>query len=58
MESVEIKPRHTAKRKNLNRVKVQTTLYELTETVIDAVGTDENELINKVIRNLLIKGRP
>ncbi|MFN2127036.1 MAG: hypothetical protein ACK2TU_04180 [Anaerolineales bacterium] len=32
---------------------IQTTLYELMETVIDAAGPDEKRLINEVTINIL-----
>jgi hypothetical protein len=44
------KPRHS--------IKIQTSLYELMETVIDSVNPDENRLIKEVTLNLLAKARP
>ena len=36
---------------------IQTTLYELIETVIDVVGTDKNHLIMPVLIDTLRKGK-
>jgi hypothetical protein len=45
-------------RKLRNSIKIQTSLYELMETVIDSVNPDENRLIKEVTLNLLAKARP
>ena len=37
---------------------IETTLYDLVETVIDIVGPDDNRLIKEVTRNLLAKTHP
>ncbi len=37
---------------------IQTTLYELMETVIDFANPDENRLVNEVTINLLAKAKP
>jgi len=36
---------------------IETTLYDLMETVIDIVGPDENRLIEEVTLNLLAKAK-
>ena len=38
-------------------VRIQTTLYELVETVIDVVGPDKKQLITAVLLDMLRKGR-
>ena len=45
-------------RKPRNSIKIQTSLYELMETVIEVAGKDENDLINEVTLNLLAKAKP
>ena len=45
------------KRKRLKIDKIQTTLYDLMETVIDVSGPDENDLVNEVTRNILTKAK-
>jgi hypothetical protein len=37
---------------------IETTLYDLMETVIDIVGPDDNRLIKEVTFNLLAKTHP
>lgn len=37
---------------------IQTTLYELMETVIDVADPDEKRLINEVTINILAKAKP
>ena len=37
---------------------IQTTLYELMETVIDVSDPDENRLVNEVTINILKKAKP
>jgi hypothetical protein len=37
---------------------IETTLYDLMETVIDVTGPDENNLIEEVTLNLLAKAKP
>ena len=37
---------------------IETTLYDLMETVIDIVGPDDNRLIKEVTLNLLEKAKP
>jgi len=37
---------------------IETTLYDLMETVIDITGPDENNLIEEVTLNLLAKAKP
>ena len=37
---------------------IQTTLYELMETVIDVADPDENRLVNEVTINMLAKAKP
>ena len=37
---------------------IETTLYDLMETVIDLVGPDDNRLIKAVTLNLLTKTHP
>ena len=37
---------------------IETTLYDLMETVIDVTGPDENNLIKEVTLNLLAKAKP
>jgi hypothetical protein len=39
-------------------VKIQTTLYELMEAVIDVVGPDNNRMVKDVTLNILAKTRP
>ena len=36
---------------------IETTLYDLMETVIDIVGPDENRLIEEVTLNLLARAK-
>jgi hypothetical protein len=38
--------------------KIQTTLYELMEAVIDVVGPDNNRMFKDVTLNILAKTRP
>ena len=46
------------KKKHLHEpIEIQTTLYELIETVIDVVGTDKNNLIMPVLIDTLRKGK-
>ena len=44
--------------KHLNSPAIQTTLYELMETVIDVADPDENRLVNEVTINILAKAKP
>ena len=37
---------------------IQTTLYELMETVIDVADPDEKKLVNEVTINMLTKAKP
>jgi hypothetical protein len=37
---------------------IQTTLYELIETVIDVADPDEGTLVNEVTINILAKAKP
>ena len=37
---------------------IETTLYDLMETLIDVTGPDENNLIEEVTLNLLAKAKP
>ena len=37
---------------------IQTTLYELMETVIDVADPDEKRLVNEVTINMLAKAKP
>ncbi|MFZ0614820.1 MAG: hypothetical protein WAM73_21420 [Desulfobacterales bacterium] len=48
-------PRAVVKRHRKNRpsVVIRTTLYELTETVIDTVGPDEKQSVTPVLLELL-----
>ena len=57
METTQTKGR-CSNRKPRNSIKIQTSLYELMETVIDIVNPDENRLIKEVTLNLLEKARP
>jgi hypothetical protein len=57
METARTKGR-CSNRKTRNSIKIQTSLYELMETVIDIVNPDENKLIKEVTLNLLAKARP
>jgi hypothetical protein len=41
-----------------NSSAIQTTLYELMETVIDVADPDEKRLINEVTINILAKAKP
>lgn len=45
-------------RKLRDSVIVKTTIYDVMETVIDVVDSDENNLINEVTINLLAKAKP
>jgi len=45
-------------RKSRDSVLVKTTIYDVMETVIDVVDSDENKLINEVTINLLAKAKP
>lgn len=38
--------------------KIQTTLYELMEAVIDVVGPDNNRMVKDVTVNILAKAKP
>ena len=40
-----------------NSSAIQTTLYELMETVIDVADPDENKLVNEVTINMLTKAK-
>jgi hypothetical protein len=39
-------------------VKIQTTLYELMETVIDVADPEESQLINQATVNILTTAKP
>jgi hypothetical protein len=52
METIIVKRQH-CKRSARNTGTIQTTLYDLMETVIDVVGPDEYKLINEVTLNIL-----
>ena len=41
-----------------NSSAIQTTLYELMETVIDVADPDEKRLVNEVTINILAKAKP
>jgi hypothetical protein len=41
-----------------NSSAIQTTLYELMETVIDVADPDETKLVNEVTINMLAKAKP
>jgi len=41
-----------------NSSAIQTTLYELMETVIDVADPDEKDLVNEVTINMLTKAKP
>jgi len=41
-----------------NSSAIQTTLYELMETVIDIADPDEKDLVNEVTINMLTKAKP
>ena len=45
-------------RKPRNSIKIQPSLYELMETVIDIVNPDDNRLIKEVTLKLLAKATP
>ena len=45
------------KKKLHDSYEIQTTLYELIETVIEVVGTDKNHLIMPVLIDTLRKGK-
>ena len=48
----------TKQKKQLHdSLEIQTTLYELIETIIDVVGTDKNQLIMPVLIDTLRKGK-
>ena len=57
-----MKPAHVKNRPFLhnrrNSSAIQTTLYELMETVIDVADPDEKELVNEVTINMLTKAKP
>ena len=44
--------------KRLNSSAIQTTLYELLETVIDVAGPEDGKLINEVTIGILKKAKP
>ncbi len=44
--------------KHRNSPEIQTTLYELMETVIDVADPDEKRLVNDVTVNILKKAKP
>ena len=52
-------PKECARKKKLlhESFMIQTTLFELIETVIDVVGTDKNHLIMPVLIDTLRKGK-
>ena len=44
--------------KHLRSPAIQTTLYELMETVIDVADPEEKRLVNEVTINILAKAKP
>ena len=52
-------PKECTKQKTQSHkhLEIQTTLYELIETVIDVVGTDKNQLVTPVLIDTLRKGK-
>ena len=57
MKATQVKSRPLLK-KSMSSSAIQTTLYELMETVIDFANPDENRLVNEVTINLLAKAKP
>ena len=57
-----MKPAHVKKMPILTNLRnssaIQTTLYELMETVIDIADPDEKDLVNEVTINMLTKAKP
>ena len=53
-----MKPTHrVSTQKARKSMIIETTLYDLMETVIDIVGPDDNRLIKEVTLNLLAKAK-
>jgi hypothetical protein len=44
--------------KNQSSSVIQTTLYELMETVMDVADPDENRMVNEVTIDMLTKAKP
>ena len=57
METTQTKSLHLTRKPRSSSV-IETTLYELMETIIEEVSPDENYLIKKVTLNLLAKAKP
>jgi len=57
MKATQVKSRPLLK-KSMSSPAIQTTLYELMETVIDVADPDENKLVNEVTINILAKAKP
>lgn len=57
-----MKPAHvksmSVKSESRSSSAIQTTLYELMETVIDVADPDEKRLVNEVTINILAKAKP
>jgi hypothetical protein len=56
MKKTQTKNLHLSRKLRCTSI-IQTTLYELMETVIDIVGSDENRLVKEVTLNLLAKAK-
>ena len=57
MKATQVESRPLLK-KSMSSSAIQTTLYELMETVIDVADPDENKLVNEVTINMLAKAKP
>ena len=57
MEAIQVKCRHP-KPNTRKVVKIKTTLYDLMETVIDVVGSDDKKMVKDVTVNILAKAKP
>lgn len=57
MKATQVKSRPLLK-KSMSSSAIQTTLYELMETVIDVANPEEKRLVNEVTINILAKAKP
>jgi hypothetical protein len=57
MKAIQVKSGHLLEKSMISSA-IQTTLYELMETVIDVADPDENKLVNEVTINILAKAKP
>ena len=57
MNGIQVKSRPLLKKRMSSSV-IQTSLYELMETVIDVADPNEKRLVNEVTINILAKAKP